>query len=253
MTSDFTIMNSVYIPADLHPDKKFEDNYIAARSRENRIYSDEEIARLPDTNPNHPHYKEWKIRKWSCKKLISYLESKGRKLQILEVGCGNGWLSYELSRIPGGKVIGIDINLTELKQAARVFHKSSKLKFVYGNFLSGILKDITFDVIVFAAAVQYFPSLPELVNTCFEQLTQGGEVHIIDSPFYTAGEIDKAKKRSITYYASLGFPELTGYYFHHSLSSLQPINHQLLFDPRSMKNRIFGRNHPFPWIQIKKD
>jgi ubiquinone/menaquinone biosynthesis C-methylase UbiE len=253
MTPDLSILNSMYVPADKLPDKIFEDNYIAARTREDRMYSDEEIARLPEIHPDHPHYKEWKIRKRSCEKLISYLKSKKKKLQILEVGCGNGWLSRELSAIPEARVVGMDINLTELKQAARVFHENSKLKFIYGNFLSGILKETSFNVIVFAAAVQYFKSLPELFNVCFKQLSQEGEIHVIDSPFYPAGEIDKAKERSNIYYQGLGLPELNNYYFHHSLSSLQPFNHQLLYDPASLRSRLFRRNHPFPWIQIKKD
>jgi ubiquinone/menaquinone biosynthesis C-methylase UbiE len=253
MTPDLTILNFINAPEDRRPDKIFEDNYIVARSREDRMYSDEEVAHLPEINPGHRHYKEWKIRKRSSEKLISYLKSKKRKFEILEVGCGNGWLSHELSGIPEGKVVGLDINLTELKQAARVFQENTKLKFAYGNFSSGILKDTKFDVIVFAAALQYFQSLPELFNVCFKQLSREGEIHIIDSPFYTAGEIDKAKERSKVYYQGLGLPQLTDYYFHHSRSSLQPFKHQLLYDPASLIHRVFERNHPFPWIQIKKN
>ena len=161
---DFNIPNTIYVPVDAQPDKDFEKNYVAARTLERRIYTDEETARLPLIDQDNPHYVEWTIRKRSCQKLLHYLESKKNILSILEVGCGNGWLSHELSRIPGSKIIGLDINLTELQQAARVFNQGSKLKFVYGNILSGILNDLTFDVIVFAASIQYFQSLPEILN-----------------------------------------------------------------------------------------
>jgi SAM-dependent methyltransferase len=250
---DFNISSNIYVPVDVQPDNIFEKNYVAARTLERRMYTDEEAARLPSIQPDHPHYLEWKFRKRSCQKLLRYLESKKNILSILEVGCGNGWLSHELSRIPGSKIIGLDINLTELQQAARVFNQGSKLKFVYGNILSGILNDLTFDVIVFAASIQYFHSLPELLNVSLGQLYRGGEIHILDSPFYKKEEITAAMQRSRAYYARLGFPVLADYYFHHSIGEMQPFNHKLLFDPSSIKNKLFGHKHPFPWICIKKD
>jgi protein-L-isoaspartate O-methyltransferase len=253
MVSDLNILHTMSSSLDIRPDKIFEEYYIVARMRENRIYTDEQTALLPEIAIGHPHHKEWLIRKRSCQKLIRYLQSEKKMQHILEVGCGNGWLSFQLSKIPESRVIGLDINLTELKQAERVFNKSSKLKFVYGGFLSGILKEFAFDVIVFAASLQYFQSLPGLLNFSLQQLNQGGEIHIIDSPFYLSADIPAARERSIVYYTRLGLPELAGYYFHHSLSTFQPFNHKLLFDPYSLKNRLFGHHQPFPWIRIKKD
>src|SRR5215467_13900511 len=122
----FDISNNLFVPASATQDEFFEKNYIALRTREKRIYSDDELRTLPSVPTNHPHFKEWAIRKKSCDQFIRYLESKKTILSILEVGCGNGWLSYQLSRIPGSKVIAVDINLTELRQAARVFDKNSK-------------------------------------------------------------------------------------------------------------------------------
>ncbi|MBS1530405.1 MAG: hypothetical protein JSU01_08870, partial [Bacteroidetes bacterium] len=92
----------------------FEDLYLAVRRREKRIYSDEQLLNLPDIDPDHIHAAEWKIRKRSGARLVDYLRKKRRSLRILEVGCGNGWLSAKMAGIPGSYVIGLDINQTEI-------------------------------------------------------------------------------------------------------------------------------------------
>ena len=113
----------------VNPD--FETLYIRLRRQERRIYSDEELIDLPNIQTTHPHYKEWQLRKHSSEKLFSYLKRKNKSLDILEIGCGNGWLSHRLSIIPGGKVIGTDINFTEIQQAARVFQHIPNLHFIH--------------------------------------------------------------------------------------------------------------------------
>jgi ubiquinone/menaquinone biosynthesis C-methylase UbiE len=68
------------------------------------------------------------------------------------VGC-----RHRLSSI-SRKITGLDINFTEIQQAARVFNGCQKIKFVYGDLRSGILYGRQFDIIVFAASIQYFPA-----------------------------------------------------------------------------------------------
>jgi len=53
-----------------------ERAYLAVREKEGRIYSDRELARLPEVEPNHPHYREWRIRASSLNRLLRYLKGK---------------------------------------------------------------------------------------------------------------------------------------------------------------------------------
>jgi 2-polyprenyl-3-methyl-5-hydroxy-6-metoxy-1,4-benzoquinol methylase len=99
----------------------FADLYIDMRNKEKRFLSDCKVMFLPDIDENHVHYKEWRIRKQSSQRLIDYLKTKNKPLNILEVGCGNGWLSAKLHTISGAKVTGIDVNEPEIQQAQRVF------------------------------------------------------------------------------------------------------------------------------------
>lgn len=249
--TDSAILNNLYVPGITKPESQFEKKYINARSVENRIYRDDEVLKLPDIANTHPHFKEWMIRKQTFRKLVAYLERKKHPLDILEVGCGNGWLSYRLSEIPGCKVTGLDINFTELQQAARVFNHQHNLKFVYCDVRSGILNDLKFDVIIFASSIQYFDSLETILSTMLLQLKPGGEIHITDTHLYKSGEVENARERTNDYYTFLGVPEMSDYYFHHCIDDLQGFNHRILYNPSSIKNKLFNKNNSFEWICIK--
>ena len=230
--------------------KVFEQYYITLRKKENRIYSDEELSLLPDISSSHPHFSEWVIRKRSARKLLTYLSAKRKELSILETGCGNGWLSHQLSEIRGSTLTATDINLTELEQAASVFGHKANLRFIYGDIRDDIFIN-KFDIIIFAASIQYFSSLREIINTALGHLKPSGEIHIIDSPFYKAKDIDKAKQRTIDYYMQLNMPEMADHYFHHSFRQLSAFRYSSLYDPGYLWNRWKNNNHPFPWIRIK--
>lgn len=229
----------------------FETLYANLRSREGRMYTDEELALLPLIHKSHPHHKEWKIRKHSCQALLSYVKRRSNIFNILEVGCGNGWLSARLAAAADVEVTGIDINSIELEQAARVFKKVAGLQFINGNLLSSQLADKKFDLIVFAASIQYFPSVQQVISDALERLTLMGEIHILDSPFYTPKEMAAACQRSKEYYNRMGCIEMANHYFHHSLAELEDFQYKILQHPHSWKNKLSIKKNPFYWISIK--
>lgn len=249
--TDFTISNFVPLPDRGKPDAEFENMYVALRRCEQRIYTDEELARLPIVSKQHPHYTEWQIRKRSCARLVHHLE-KRQPLKVLEVGCGNGWLSRQLSNIPGSKVIGIDVNFTELQQAARVFSHIPNLQFIYGDIRAEIFDEMEFDCIIFAACIQYFPSLQEIVACAMAKLKKNGEIHILDSPFYKPADIDAARKRTADYYNALGFPGMSGHYFHHAVTQLAAFDYDMLYQPSSLQHYLLKNKNPFPWIVVRR-
>jgi ubiquinone/menaquinone biosynthesis C-methylase UbiE len=173
---------------------------------------------LPHLGKTHPRNTEWAGRATSCKRLIRYLTRNKKSAHILEIGCGNGWLSHQLSLVPGSRVVGLDPNLNELRQAARVFRHQSNLKFIYGDFYSDILQDLSFDIIVMAAAVHHFPSFPLIIGDVLPHLRARGELHLIDSCLYRP--------------------------------ALQHFPHRYLYDPRSLLNRMIGQRAGLPWVCI---
>jgi len=246
-----SINNDLSIPVERYIN--FEQQYLLLRKKEERIYTDNELINLPHINKAHPHYKEWLLRKHTADKLISALKNQKRFLEILEVGCGNGWLTNRLSRQVNSKVTGLDINSTELEQAARVFKDNTACTFVYGDIRSGLLNHKKFDVIIFAASIQYFSSLKEILGASQKFLKEGGAIYITDTHFYTETTIEEARQKSKSYFTSLGYSGMSAMYFHHSLRELNNFHPVILYDPTSFKNRFVRSRSLFYRISITKD
>lgn len=246
----FIKVSGVYIPEGSRPDPYFEKLYLSVRNKEHRVYTNNELLTLPDINLTHIHHDEWHVRKASSKKLIHYFEKKNKPLQILEIGCGNGWLSHKLAEIPQTKVTGLDINYAELEQGASVFLEKN-LQFVYGDIRKNVLQNLQFDMIVFAASVSYFSSLHEIIKIAIQHLTVEGEIHLIDSFFYDKENILAAKQRCKTYYRELGFQEMADSYFHHLLDDFKDFNYVVMQEQNQLLKKIISKKSVFPWIRIQ--
>ncbi|WP_448699001.1 class I SAM-dependent methyltransferase [Mucilaginibacter sp. AW1-3] len=233
----------------LHPNSDFENRYLYIRDKEKRVYSDEELRLLPEMADQHVHRKEWQMRRASLRRLTRYLQNKNKPLDILEIGCGNGWLSAHLANIKNSEIRGIDINSLELEQAKRVFAKSN-LKFLCLGPFHPDLKQFKFDIIIFAASVQYFKCFNDIINVCLSLLNPGGEIHIVDTIFYKDEEVGNAIQRSKNYFEGMGCPEMADWYFHRRLSELDGFNYHVLSHPNSVINKLLYKN-PFYWVKIE--
>lgn len=245
--SNFKNKNGVYYLTE--PDNAFEDIYINVRKAEGRIYNDSQVKLLPDINSSHKYYNEWMIRKRSMKMLTFYLDSMPKSKTLLELGCGNGWLTSKLAELDFDEVVGMDVNIPELEQAASVFSERANLLFAHGNICIAGLK---FDYIVASSVIAYFENLKSLIDSLLTKLNTNGEIHIIDSPLYS--DTVSARERSLKYYNELGYPEMSEYYHHHSPEDLKTYNCTFLYDANSLTNKIKRRLNsalsPFSWIRI---
>lgn len=224
--------------------------YLELRKQEGRVYIDEEVKLLPNIPSNHPLAFEWKIRKKSSEKLVKYLSGKNLTLTILEIGCGNGWLSHSLAKISDSEVTGLDINLTELSQAAKVFSDQSNLQFVYADIFDSWFEGKKFDIVVMASSIQYFQEPEKSINRLLSLLTKSGEIHLIDSPLYKSQkESGEAHKRSAGYFLKQSSPAMNQYYFHHNRLFLNSYKFRLI--KPSFFEKISYRKL-FPWVIIYK-
>ncbi len=227
--------------------------YLRVRQQEGRLYSDEVVARLPEFALGQPLTGEWLARGDSSSRLVKYIAAIPHRLRVLEVGCGNGWLSHALATVPTAQVCGLDRPGPELAQAGRIFH-SSNILYIGADASAMPLARESFDLIILASVIQYFRDLPGLIRRLQRLLALGGEIHILDSPLYAPEELDSARARTAAYYRGLGFPEMEAFYFHHTRASLEPFHPQYLYDPRRLSTRLLkpiGRvSSPFPWLKI---
>ncbi len=245
---------NLHIAADPARHETAERLYVEVRKKEGRLYSDEVVRILPRIGPDHPLSHEWSVRSASCDRLCKHLLTRNKPLSILDLGCGNGWMANALSGVCDSMVTAVDLNLLELEQGARVFEANKRLQFVYGDIFDGIAIEKSYDVIVCASSIQYFPDLRILIGHLLTMLKEGGEIHILDSPLYSEDEIEQARERSRSYYHQVGFERMAASYYHHTWQELQGFAYSVVrrsFLDR-IKSKIFSEINPFfPWVIIK--
>lgn len=249
--------DGVYYLSDPAPYETKEARYWQVRAREFRLYADDVVRNLPDVPADHPLQKEWAARADSLSRLAQHLARFWKPQTILDLGCGNGWLAQQMAAVsPYFRVYGLDLNRKELAQAARVFVDQPRAKFLYGDVFTAALPARAFDVIVLASVIQYFPDLPALVQRLLELAAPGGEILILDSPLYAAGDVAAARERSRAYYRSKRLDFMAEAYHHHTWASLTPFRPEVLYNPRSLLNRAAQwwwaeqPRSPFPWLRI---
>ena len=106
----------------------------------------------------------------------------GRRVRVLEVGCGPGFMSLELARA-GHSVIGIDVS-PECIQVAREFaakdpHRNERgdLTYIAGDFFSEpSLQQSSFDAVIFVGALHHFKDQDRVMRRICTLLTDGGMV-----------------------------------------------------------------------------
>lgn len=189
--------------------------------------------------------------------------------RILDLGCGNGWLANRLAENPTWEVWAVDVNEEELAQGARLFGREN-LRFVFADLVSrnavpgtpsrnavpgalaGTAFRDTFDVVVLAASMQYFPDLEQLIFPLKKCLKPGGEIHILDSPFYK-NEMEQAaaRQRTFEYYSQLGVPEMSAFYHHHLWADVEKLGGVDLNNRLGIKFlQKIKWLAPFPWVKI---
>ncbi len=127
---------------------------------------------------------EWYLRiKMRIEKYYQpYNELVPREGEILDLGCGYGFMSYMLSfTAPLRKITGVDHDAEKIRVAANCISKNENLDF--------ICEDITHysfgnkDAILLSDVLHYLPqtSQEELLSRCIEKLNPGGMILVRDA------------------------------------------------------------------------
>ena len=173
--------------------RQFISDYVAVRQAEGRgsLDSDYYLA-LPYRDLSGKLQWQWKIRALSFqalerKVLRPIARERPDGIDVLDVGAGNGWLSYQLAR-RGHRPVAVDLLLDEREGLGAASHFFGQLGRDFPRFQAEMdrlpFTDAQFDMVIFNAALHYSTHLFTTLREALRCLRPDGHLLIVDSPIY---------------------------------------------------------------------
>lgn len=183
---------------------RFRIAYGAHRAAEGRATTPAQLLQLPYLEDG-PFARQWAVRARTfdafVKRIVRPLLGQKKPLRLLDLGAGNGWLSYHMA-LAGVFAVAVDFRDDHVDGigAARTFCREGDFSFhrIAASFDALPIASKQFDIVVFNASLHYALDLPRVLNQALQALRPGGKIAILDSPFYrrdSDGEKMVAEKR----------------------------------------------------------
>ncbi len=170
---------------------RFVEEYSKIRRAEGRGSEDPAFyLALPYEDLTGKNSEQWEIRsgsyKYFEKRILSPLE-KGKILDILDLGAGNGWMSYRLW-LRKQRPVAVDILSDDFDGlgAARHYHEplGSEFPLFEAEFDRLPFADAQFDLAIYNSSIHYSTNYHRTLKEARRCLRQSGRIVILDSPYY---------------------------------------------------------------------
>ena len=110
----------------------------------------------------------------------------GRKIRVLDIGCGNGTPTIELAKHIDGTIVALDNHqpfLDELQRRAEAEKVSEKIEARLGSMFQLDMEDGSFDLIWSEGAL-YMMGIPDAMKMCHRLLKPGGCLGVSDMVWF---------------------------------------------------------------------
>ncbi len=219
----------------LEPDpqiERFTREYLQVRHAEGRgSESPDYYWSLPFAEMNGELGWQWRMRartfRFFERKILWPLEkSSDRKLNILDLGCGSGWLSYRIA-LRGHFPAAVDLLDDELDGLAAARHYEAKLDPMFPAFQARFddlpFADSQFDLVVFNASFHYADDYRSTLREARRCLGWAGQVVILDTPVYASWQDGErmVEQRKRSFEKRYGFAS-------DSLLSMEYLDHRMI-------------------------
>ncbi|MDR2075664.1 MAG: glycosyltransferase [Desulfovibrio sp.] len=99
---------------------------------------------------------------------------------VLDIGCGNGFLAYDMARSAGAFVTGIDLNPDNITVAQERF-RHERVSFIHGDALTDLPSGV-YDVVVLSNVLEHLSGRPEFLQKIQKRL--GPKRYLIRVPLF---------------------------------------------------------------------
>jgi SAM-dependent methyltransferase len=168
---------------------RFISDYENIRQAESRGAQDEQFYRaLPFRDLKGNFKSDWKIRSISFQSLISNViipleETTQRPLKAIDLGAGNGWLSYRLAEREH-QVCAVDLVTNSWDGLGAHIHYDLDFTPLQSEFDRLPLVANEVDLVIFNASLHYSEDFSTSLSEALRVLKTEGLVVIMDSPVY---------------------------------------------------------------------
>lgn len=186
------------------PEREFRAAYGAHRAAEGRALDAVALSALPYLATG-PFARQWAVRARTYDAFVSRVltpaaRTSARALKVLDLGAGNGWLSWRMA-LAGHEAVAVDVrddDIDGLRAGDSYLAGAGGFDRIAGSFAAVPLEDACVDIVVYNASLHYALDLGATLREARRVVRTGGRIAILDSPFYrraSDGEAMLAEKR----------------------------------------------------------
>jgi SAM-dependent methyltransferase len=182
------------IPERVSHFSQFISDYEFIRTAEGRGSVDPEYyLALPYCDRSGNNSQQWIIRARTFLYierhiLPSLLSENKKRLRILDLGAGNGWMSYRLA-LAGHSPVAVDLLTNDRDGLGAAIHYQKQLTTLFPRVQAELdalpLTDDSFDLVIFNASFHYSEDYEKTLAEALRCTRTGGTILIADTPWYS--------------------------------------------------------------------